>query len=100
MRQGVAKPIAVLDTKYKASELPEQDDITQIAFYAGELQVAHGMFVYPACVAKPFKMLHANKIAIESLVFDIGKSLDAAASSFFDALKAALTPQQLRETRA
>ena len=81
------KPVAVLDTKYKASELPAQDDITQIAFYAGELQVDHGMFVYPASVAKPFKMVHANKITIESLAFDIGQSLDAAGSVFLDSLK-------------
>jgi 5-methylcytosine-specific restriction enzyme subunit McrC len=84
------KPIAVLDTKYKASELPAQDDINQIAFYAGELHVDHGMFVYPSSVAKPFKMVHANKITIESLVFDIGQSPDAAGSAFLDSLKSAV----------
>jgi hypothetical protein len=76
--------------KYKASELPPQDDINQIVFYAGELQVDHGMFVYPSSVAKPFKMVHANQMTIESLVFDIGQSHDAAGSTFLGALKAAL----------
>ena len=54
-----------------------------------QLQVDHGMFVYPASVAKPFKMVAArsDKIAIESLVFDIGQSLDAAGSLFFDSTK-------------
>jgi hypothetical protein len=76
------------------NDLPAQDDITQMAFYAGELQVDHGMFVYPASVAKPFKMVHANKIAIESLVFDIGQSLDAAGSLFFDSLQATLASRR------
>jgi 5-methylcytosine-specific restriction enzyme subunit McrC len=88
--ESTQKPIAVLDTKYKASELPTQDDIHQIAFYAGELQVDHGMFVYPSTVAKHFYMVHANKIAIESLVFDIAQEQDAAGSAFLDLLQAAL----------
>jgi 5-methylcytosine-specific restriction enzyme subunit McrC len=41
------RPIAVLDTKYKASELPSDSDIYQIAFYARELQVDRAMLVYP-----------------------------------------------------
>jgi 5-methylcytosine-specific restriction enzyme subunit McrC len=84
------KPIAVLDTKYKATELPAEDDIHQIAFYAGELHAGRGIFVYPSSVAKPFRMVHANKITIESLVFDIGQAPDAAGSAFLDALKTAL----------
>ena len=88
--EGSQKPIAVLDTKYKASELPAEDDIHQIAFYAGELQVDHGIFVYPSTVAKPFKMVHAKKITIESLVFDIAQPPDVAGSAFLDALKANL----------
>jgi 5-methylcytosine-specific restriction enzyme subunit McrC len=93
--EGSQKPIAVLDTKYKASELPAPDDITQIAFYAGELQVDHGMFVYPTSVAQPFKMVHANKITIETLVFDIGQSPDVAGPVFLESLKAALASRQL-----
>jgi hypothetical protein len=83
------EPIAVLDTKYKTSKWPAEDDIHQIAFYAGELQVDHAMFVYPSSVAKHFHMMHANK-AIESLVFNIGQSLDVAGPAFLDSLKAAL----------
>src|ERR1700730_2948087 len=45
---------------------------------------------YPTSVAKPFKMVHANKMTIESLVFDIGQSLDVAGAVFLDSLKAAL----------
>ena len=93
--EGSQKPVAVLDTKYKTSELPPQDDINQIAFYAGELQVDHAMFVYPSSVAKPFRMVHANKIKIASLVFDIGRPLVAAGSAFLKSLKAALAARPL-----
>ena len=89
------KPIAVLDTKYKASEFPTQDDINQMAFYAAELQVDHAIFVYPSSVAKPFNMVSAKKIMIESLVFDIGQAPDAAGSAFLSSLKAALAARPL-----
>jgi 5-methylcytosine-specific restriction enzyme subunit McrC len=39
------RPIAVLDTKYKANEQPSEDDIYQIAFHARELQAA-ALFCY------------------------------------------------------
>jgi 5-methylcytosine-specific restriction enzyme subunit McrC len=88
--EGSQKPIAVIDTKYKASELPTEDDRNQIAFYAGELQVDHGMFVYPSTIAKHFYLVHANKMTIESLVFDVGQPLDAAGSALLISLKGAL----------
>jgi 5-methylcytosine-specific restriction enzyme subunit McrC len=42
------RPVAVLDTKYKASEQPSEADLYQIAFYARELQVDRAMLVYPS----------------------------------------------------
>jgi 5-methylcytosine-specific restriction enzyme subunit McrC len=88
------KAIAVLDTKYKTSELPAKDDIHQIAFYAGELHVDHGMFVYPSSVAKQFHMEHANKVTIESLVFDIGGAPEVAGPAFLESLKRTLASRQ------
>jgi 5-methylcytosine-specific restriction enzyme subunit McrC len=88
------KAIAVLDTKYKTSELPPKDDIHQIAFYAGELHVDHGMFVYPSSVAKQFHMEHANKVTIESLVFDIGRAPEVAGAAFLESLKRTLASRQ------
>ena len=84
------KAIAVLDTKYKKSELPAEDDIHQIAFYAGELHVDRAMFVYPSSVARKFHMVHANKVTIESLVFDIGQAPEVAGSAFLESLKLTL----------
>jgi 5-methylcytosine-specific restriction enzyme subunit McrC len=97
--ESTQRPIAVLDTKYKASELPAQDDIHQIAFYAGELKVDHAMFVYPSTLAKHFHMLHANKITIESLVFDIGQAPEVAGRTFLNSLKAALERRRLIRSR-
>jgi len=84
------RPIAVLDTKYKASELPSESDIYQIAFYARELQVNRAMLVYPSMPASPFRMLHGKEILLESVVFDIGVSPDVAGAAFLKELNARL----------
>jgi 5-methylcytosine-specific restriction enzyme subunit McrC len=82
------RPIAVLDTKYKASEQPSEEDIFQIAFYARELRVDHAMLVYPSMLARPLRMFHGKNLLLESLVFDIGASLDVAGTAFLNALNA------------
>jgi 5-methylcytosine-specific restriction enzyme subunit McrC len=83
-------PIAVLDTKYKTSELPSESDIYQIAFYARELQVNRAMLVYPSMPASHFRMLHGKEILLESVVFDIGVSPDVAGAAFLKELNARL----------
>ena len=88
--QRSQRPIAVLDTKYKASDFPSESDIYQIAFYARELQVDRAMLVYPTVPASPFRMLHGKEILLESVVFDIGVSPDVAGAAFLEALSARL----------
>ena len=78
------RPIAVLDTKYKANEQPSEADIYQIAFYARELQVNRAMLVYPSTLARPLHMLHGEDILIESPIFDIGLVPDVAGAEFVD----------------
>jgi 5-methylcytosine-specific restriction enzyme subunit McrC len=85
--------IAVLDTKYKASEQPSEADIYQVAFYAKELHVTRAMLVYPSPLASPFRMRHGKDILLESLVFDVSKSPDIAGASFLDVLNARLASQ-------
>ncbi len=58
------RPIAVLDTKYKASELPSEADIYQIAFYARELHVRRALLVYPSMLTRPFRMVHGSDILL------------------------------------
>jgi 5-methylcytosine-specific restriction enzyme subunit McrC len=75
------RPIAVLDTKYKATEQPSDADIYQIAFYARELRVDRAMLVYPSMLVSPLRMFHGKDILLESLVFDIGVSPDVAGAA-------------------
>jgi 5-methylcytosine-specific restriction enzyme subunit McrC len=93
------RPIAVLDTKYKASEQPSEADIYQIAFYARELEVDRAMLVYPSMPASPFRVLHGKEILLESLVFDIGLSPDVAGAKFLDTLTARLATPRTSEAR-
>ena len=85
------RPLAVLDTKYKADEQPSEDDIYQIAFHARELQVRRAILVYPSALARPLRMAHAHDIVIESMTFDIGIAPDVAGGEFLDGLNERLT---------
>lgn len=81
------QPLAVLDTKYKASDRPTDADIYQIAFYARELRVGRALLVYPSALA-PFRIDHGDEIVLESMHFDIGThSPDLAGATFLEALK-------------
>ncbi len=84
------QPIAVLDTKYKASEHPSEADIYQIAFYAHELRVNRAFLVYPSTLASPVQVLHAKDVSIESLIFNIGTSPDVAGQAFLAQLTKSL----------
>jgi 5-methylcytosine-specific restriction enzyme subunit McrC len=88
--ERLQRPIAVLDTKYKADEQPSDKDIYQIAFYARELVVDRAMLVYPSKLASPLRMLHGKGILIESLVFDVGVLPAVAGNAFLEALNARL----------
>jgi 5-methylcytosine-specific restriction enzyme subunit McrC len=87
------RPIAALDTKYKANLQPSDADIYQIAFYARELHVARALLVYPSMMANSFRMVHGKNIVIENLVFDIGAAPDVAGANFLEALNTSLARQ-------
>ena len=90
---GSRRPIAVLDTKYKANVKPSDADIYQIAFYARELHVDRAILVYPSTTADTFRMVHGKNIILENIVFDIGVSPDVAGANFLEALNASLAKQ-------
>ncbi|MCG2644296.1 MULTISPECIES: McrC family protein [Bradyrhizobium] len=85
-----ARPIAVLDTKYKIADRPADDDIYQISFYARELGANRAILVYPAPLTAPFHMHHGGNIRVESLSFDIGAPLSVAGSAFARTLTTSL----------
>jgi len=86
--EGSQRPVAVLDTKYKASEQPSEADIYQVAFYARELQVDRAMLIYPSLLSSPFHIRHGKDTVIESLIFDIASPLEIAGREFLTALQA------------
>jgi 5-methylcytosine-specific restriction enzyme subunit McrC len=84
--KGTRQPLVVLDTKYKAHELPSNADIYQITYYARELDVNNAVLVYPAPPGKEFTMMHAGNVRVTSAAFDIGAPLDQAGTSFLAAI--------------
>jgi 5-methylcytosine-specific restriction enzyme subunit McrC len=88
--KGSQAPLAVLDTKYKATDQPSEDDIHQITFYARELRVHRAMLIYPSVLSKPLRMVHGRDIRVESLVFDLEAPLEVAGPAFSSALNACL----------
>jgi 5-methylcytosine-specific restriction enzyme subunit McrC len=79
------RPIAILDTKYKATELPIESDIQQVIAYAVETGVRHAVLVYPNSRSHAVKVQSGN-ITVRSLPFDISSELDAAGLIFLKEL--------------
>ena len=75
------KALAVLDTKYKASEYPSEADIQQVAAYALEMGVDHAFLVYPSIGAKKV-VLKVGYIQVESIIFDTAKEPNEAGAQF------------------
>ena len=76
------KPLAVLDTKYKASLLPTEADIQQVVAYAVEVGVDTAYLIYPSPIAGPNEVRIGNNIRIRSAVFDISQDPDEAGKQF------------------
>ena len=79
-------PIAVLDTKYKIAEHPQESDIHQIAFYAHEIGVKHALLIYPSPPGTPLRINHGKDARLGSLVFNIGAPLKEAGEAFLASL--------------
>jgi 5-methylcytosine-specific restriction enzyme subunit McrC len=84
--ESTNKPVVVLDTKYMTGEEPKEADIYQIAFYAREMQVRHGILVYPSPTAPQFWLWHGGDTLLESLPFDVSAPLEKAGRAFRDEL--------------
>lgn len=82
-RSGV--PIAILDTKYKATELPTESDIQQVIAYAVECGVDRAFLVYPSNRARPVKV-EVGAIEVVSIAFDIAAKLEAEGQRFIEQL--------------
>lgn len=84
-----AKTLCVLDTKYKAPEYADQNDIYQVNAYAGLKSCPSAFLVYPSTTVRHLDV-QIGTTRIQNLVFRIDQDLDLAGSDFLNALLARL----------
>lgn len=70
------RPVLLLDTKYKAPELPAPADVSQVVTYAEAIGCRQAALVYPTKLARP---VHAQvgDIRVRSLTCDLSGDLEA-----------------------
>lgn len=71
----------VLDTKYKAPDTPDTDDIAQVIAYAHVLGAAEAVLVYPGQIANPIDFL-SHGIRVRSIVYSLEGDLADAGIDF------------------
>lgn len=89
-----ARPVAVLDTKYKDVTEPSAADLSQIVSYAVELGVKKAFLVYPKPMPKPFHLVTGG-IEVRPLFFDIGIDQTVAGQIFLRELSEGLADEKL-----
>jgi len=72
------EPVAVLDTKYKLSELPTESDIQQVVSYAVELGVERAFLIYPFSIRNPVQAQVGN-VKVETVGIDLKESIEKSA---------------------
>jgi 5-methylcytosine-specific restriction enzyme subunit McrC len=82
---------AVLDTKYKRKERPEETDIQQIVAYAVRMNTQKAILIYPSTDTQAVN-LTVGEVNICSIIFDIGVDPDEAGRSFLEELMAQVKP--------
>jgi 5-methylcytosine-specific restriction enzyme subunit McrC len=78
---ALGKPVAVLDTKYKRSVVPEPADVHQGVFYAQGLGCHEAVLVYPTLLEREIDT-YVGDIRVRTLTFDLSGDLDAAGEAF------------------
>lgn len=74
------KTMCVLDTKYKASQKPEENDICQVHTYAAKMDTRNAYLIYPS-VTTPLES-SIDDIMVRSIVFDLSQDPDRAGFMF------------------
>jgi len=83
--EATGRSLCVLDTKYKRSSEPENDDLNQINTYAIQMETKNAFLVYPSKDINPFDLKIGN-VKIRSLVFDLSENPEKAGQDFLDEL--------------
>jgi 5-methylcytosine-specific restriction enzyme subunit McrC len=79
-RRGSDRPLAVIDTKYKAAGLPESGDVHQIIHYAMMLNTTRAFLVYPQSIARKLDE-KSGGVRVQNAGFDLGQALDSAGNA-------------------
>ncbi|BAY64820.1 McrBC 5-methylcytosine restriction system component-like protein [Calothrix brevissima NIES-22] len=82
---SAGKPLAVLDTKYKAPEKAANSDIHQMISYANTTNSQQAFLVYPIDLKQPLN-IKSNDIQVSSLTFSLDDNLDSAGQTFLNQL--------------
>ncbi len=85
---AAARPLWVLDTKYKRPLSPSTNDIAQVVAYAETLGAKQAVLIYPSG-SSAGATYQAGKITVRALCFDLAGNLDAAGERLMQALVAA-----------
>lgn len=79
------KTRCVLDTKYKAKEKPETNDVAQVVAYAEMKGCSEAVLIYPAPLSQPLDVF-AGSIRVQSLTFSLKDDLEEAGQAFMQCL--------------
>lgn len=83
--RGTKKAIAVLDTKYKAPDKPDNNDISQIITYAHFKNSPRAILIYPEILPHPIDKISEN-IHLQTLSFPLDRPIQAAGNTFLNQL--------------
>ncbi len=75
------RPLAVLDTKYKAAARAATDDVSQVVTYAELMGCTEAFLVYPTVPKRPLDVA-IGSIRVRSLAFPLGGDLETAGVAF------------------
>ena len=79
--------VAVLDTKYKPSERPDERDIQQVVSYAVELGVTRAFLVYPFGISNPI-LVRVGNVDVETVGYDLNFPIEEAGQEFISLIAA------------
>ena len=95
LRDRNARPIAVLDTKYKSPESASTNDIFQVIAYAEAMNCTDAFLVYPKQLPSELD-IQVGKIRVRSVKFRIKGDLEMKGRAFLERMSQCLNPNDLK----
>ncbi|WP_339909876.1 McrC family protein [Symmachiella dynata] len=83
--RNLNRPVAVMDTKYKAKSSPSSDDIAQVVAYAESTGCREAVLIYPRHLPQSATFT-VGKVRVRTLAFSLGDELDVAGQALISTL--------------